>query len=121
MECSSKSSEVIHISLDLFRSQSYQCAGRRFVEYYGKSLSKHGHELSRASSESNISDDNPAFEVDVDYLKCLNPKEWKDQDHYAVLGLKSLRFVQIVSQNPSTLYFSHFPTCCADTRQQTTT
>lgn len=32
------------------------------------------------------------FEVDINYLKSLDPKEWKDQDHYAVLGLRKLRF-----------------------------
>ena len=32
------------------------------------------------------------FTVDIDYLKSLNPKEWKNQDHYAVLGLGKLRF-----------------------------
>ncbi|XP_015599796.1 dnaJ homolog subfamily C member 2 [Cephus cinctus] len=31
------------------------------------------------------------FEDDLDYLRSLDPKEWKDQDHYAVLGLKKLR------------------------------
>uniref|UniRef100_A0A2M4BF56 Putative ribosome-associated chaperone zuotin translation n=2 Tax=Anopheles marajoara TaxID=58244 RepID=A0A2M4BF56_9DIPT len=33
------------------------------------------------------------FEVDIDYLKSLDPKDWKNQDHYAVLGLKRMRFV----------------------------
>lgn len=32
------------------------------------------------------------FEDDVDFLRSLDPKEWKNQDHYAVLGLKKLRF-----------------------------
>ncbi|XP_037935952.1 dnaJ homolog subfamily C member 2 [Teleopsis dalmanni] len=32
------------------------------------------------------------FIVNIDYLKSLNPKEWKEQDHYAVLGLEKLRF-----------------------------
>ncbi|XP_055379628.1 dnaJ homolog subfamily C member 2 [Condylostylus longicornis] len=32
------------------------------------------------------------FEIDEGYLKSLDPKEWKDQDHYAVLGLKHKRF-----------------------------
>ncbi|XP_014090963.1 dnaJ homolog subfamily C member 2 [Bactrocera oleae] len=32
------------------------------------------------------------FAVDVDYLKSLDPKEWKDHDHYAILGLGKLRF-----------------------------
>ena len=31
------------------------------------------------------------FEFDLDYLKSLDPKNWKDQDHYAVLGLKEAR------------------------------
>ncbi|XP_054735956.1 dnaJ homolog subfamily C member 2 [Anastrepha obliqua] len=33
------------------------------------------------------------FAVDVDYLKSLDPKEWKDHDHYAILGLGKLRFI----------------------------
>lgn len=32
------------------------------------------------------------FKLDVDYLKSLDPKDWKNQDHYAVLGLKKMRF-----------------------------
>lgn len=31
------------------------------------------------------------FELDVEYLKALDPKHWKDQDHYAVLGLQNAR------------------------------
>ncbi|KAL2714303.1 dnaJ subfamily C member 2 isoform X2 [Vespula squamosa] len=31
------------------------------------------------------------FEDDLEYLRSLDPKEWKDQDHYAVLGLRKLR------------------------------
>lgn len=31
------------------------------------------------------------FELDIDYLKSLDPKDWKNQDHYAVLGLKKMR------------------------------
>lgn len=31
------------------------------------------------------------FELDVEYLKSLDPKDWKNQDHYAVLGLKKMR------------------------------
>lgn len=31
------------------------------------------------------------FELDVEYLKSLDPKHWKDQDHYAVLGLQNAR------------------------------
>jgi hypothetical protein len=31
------------------------------------------------------------FELDVEFLKALDPKAWKDQDHYAVLGLQNSR------------------------------
>lgn len=31
------------------------------------------------------------FELDIEYLKNLDPKHWKDQDHYAVLGLQKAR------------------------------
>lgn len=35
--------------------------------------------------------DNFEFEDDLPFLRSLDPKEWKDQDHYAVLGLKGIR------------------------------
>jgi hypothetical protein len=31
------------------------------------------------------------FELDEEFLKSLDPKLWKDQDHYAVLGLQNAR------------------------------
>jgi hypothetical protein len=31
------------------------------------------------------------FELDEEFLKSLDPKLWKDQDHYAVLGLQNSR------------------------------
>lgn len=87
--------EVNHFQLDkaaLLSTKVVQCAGRRFIDYYATRLSKGAHDLSNASSESDVSgDDNFAFELDTEYLTNLDPKEWKDQDHYAVLGLKSLR------------------------------
>lgn len=52
--------------------------------------------------QSNSPDDEPKldpeevfeknFELDIEYLKSLDPKDWKNQDHYAVLGLKKMRF-----------------------------
>ncbi|XP_055685698.1 dnaJ homolog subfamily C member 2 [Lutzomyia longipalpis] len=48
--------------------------------------------LSHSNSDSDISENEDKFSVDVDFLRSLDPKEWKDQDHYAVLGLKNLRF-----------------------------
>lgn len=66
---------------------------RRKVEKVGPAYlnSKKKHQLEhneRSESEEKLSDE---FEVDVNYLKSLDPKEWKDQDHYAVLGLGKLR------------------------------
>lgn len=34
---------------------------------------------------------NYKFKDDILYLRSLDPKEWKEQDHYAVLGIKELR------------------------------
>ena len=31
------------------------------------------------------------FEDDLEYLRSLDPKECKDQDHYKVLGIAKLR------------------------------
>lgn len=92
MEPQSKSltSNSISLSGELLHVDRYQCMGKKFIEFYSKSK-QHG-DFSNASSESNISDDNSSFEVDVDYLRSLDPKEWKEQDHYAVLGLKKLRY-----------------------------
>ncbi|CAK9805103.1 DnaJ homolog subfamily C member 2 [Anthophora quadrimaculata] len=45
--------------------------------------------LSESSDEEDLSQ--YQFEDDLDYLRSLDPKEWKGQDHYAVLGLKKLR------------------------------
>lgn len=35
--------------------------------------------------------DDIVYEDDVNYLRSLDPKEWKKQDHYKVLGIESLR------------------------------
>ncbi|KAG7199960.1 hypothetical protein KM043_014389 [Ampulex compressa] len=45
--------------------------------------------ISESSDEEDYSQ--YQFEDDLDYLRSLDPKEWKDQDHYAVLGLRKLR------------------------------
>ncbi|XP_033157884.1 dnaJ homolog subfamily C member 2 [Drosophila mauritiana] len=43
-------------------------------------------------SESDEKLEGVGEEVDISYLKSLDPKEWKDQDHYAILGLGKLRY-----------------------------
>lgn len=68
-----------------------QCVGPQFMKYLARV--RHGHDglLSNASSNEKISDAEVELDIDVNYLRSLDPKEWKDQDHYHVLGLKKYR------------------------------
>lgn len=36
--------------------------------------------------------ENVVYEDDMEYLRSLDPKEWKSQDHYKVLGIPTLRY-----------------------------
>jgi len=70
-------------------------AGRWFEAYWNRrnntrTISQH----SVASEESDSEGESEAdieIEDDVTYLRSLDPKEWKEQDHYKVLGLQKLR------------------------------
>lgn len=68
-----------------------QCAGPHFMKYLHKIRHGIDGQLSSASSTDEISANETEFEIDIDYLRSLDPKEWKDQDHYRVLGIKNLR------------------------------
>lgn len=68
-----------------------QRAGPQFIRYLARLQNGPADGLSGASSTEVISEDKFDFEIDVDYLRSLDPKEWKDQDHYHVLGIKNLR------------------------------
>lgn len=74
-----------------FDTRRVQCVGVNFVKYLATIHYGESENLSNSSSEEKISDSQTEFSVDVNYLRSLDPKEWKDQDHYAVLGLKHLR------------------------------
>jgi len=67
-----------------------QCVGPAFVKYYKEKLQGFpGIELSEDQSFEDCSEEtieNVEFEDDVAFLRSLDPKEWKQQDHYAVLG-----------------------------------
>lgn len=43
-------------------------------------------------SEPELKEEDVVFENDVEYLRSLDPKDWKKQDHYKVLGVKDLRY-----------------------------
>jgi len=70
--------------------------GRWFLSHYermnctrGTSI---GNESNYSESESEESETEENFEDDIVYLRSLDPKECKDQDHYRVLGMTNLRF-----------------------------
>ena len=69
--------------------------GRWFLSHYermncvrGTSIGNESYSESE-SEESEVEDD---FEDDIVYLRSLDPKECKDQDHYRVLGIPKLRY-----------------------------
>ncbi|ENN71806.1 hypothetical protein YQE_11540, partial [Dendroctonus ponderosae] len=42
--------------------------------------------------EAELKPEDVDYNVDVEYLRSLDPKDWKSQDHYKVLGIETLRF-----------------------------
>lgn len=98
------------MALVLYTDLKYKridCLGLSFLTYTGEINeenyprvlpypTKDEEATSAAQSNANETlDDQEAeevkFELDVEYLKALDPKHWKDQDHYAVLGLQNSR------------------------------
>ncbi|XP_039759004.1 dnaJ homolog subfamily C member 2 [Pararge aegeria] len=73
-----------------FVKRKVECAGGAFLRYYN--VKCHGEDTSLLTSKSKDKAEGVVFEDDVDYLRSLDPKEWKKQDHYAVLGIKNLRY-----------------------------
>lgn len=74
-----------------FDHHRVQCVGLTFMKYLSMTHFGEDDALSHGSSEEKISESQTEFHVDVTYLRSLDPKDWKNQDHYAVLGLKHLR------------------------------
>jgi len=73
--------------------------GRWFLSHWerlncGRGLSISGNDASELSeSESDESEaEDDSFEDDIIFLRSLDPKESKDQDHYKVLGISKLRY-----------------------------
>ncbi|XP_032520104.2 dnaJ homolog subfamily C member 2 [Danaus plexippus] len=72
-----------------FLKRRVECAGSAFLRYYN--VKCHGEDTLLLTSKSKDKNEEIVFEDDVGYLRSLDPKEWKKQDHYAVLGMKKLR------------------------------
>lgn len=70
-----------------------QCAGPHFQKLLSRlrnGVGGDGVELIVDSDEV-VSDEKFEIDIDITYLRSLDPKEWKEQDHYRVLGIRKLR------------------------------
>lgn len=68
-----------------------QCAGPSFQKLLSRMHNGPEYAESNAGSDEVVADDKFDIDIDITYLRSLDPKEWKDQDHYHVLGIKKLR------------------------------
>jgi len=73
----------------------FEPVGRWFEAYCTRRQSKrslsHGYQLTSSSEDDDDGVDEFDDEEDSGVMKSLDPKNWKKQDHYAVLGLSKLR------------------------------
>lgn len=86
---SNNDSRVITIPCP-FVKRKVECAGAAFLRYYN--IKCHGGDALFNISQSHEKAEELIFDDDVEYLRSLDPKDWKMQDHYAVLGMKNLRY-----------------------------
>lgn len=70
-----------------------QCVGPCFFKHYRRlqGLTDDDDSVNEINQQNGFSGP-VAFEDDVTFLRSLDPRNWKRQDHYAVLGIKCLRF-----------------------------
>ncbi|KAF6025012.1 DNAJC2 [Bugula neritina] len=78
----------------------YDRAGLWYETY---SRRRHRQQTLSASSSDTDGEDTENSDADFDeddeaFLRTLDPKEWRHQDHYVVLGLSKLRYQATVSQ-----------------------
>merc|ERR1712226_984751 len=89
------------VPADFFTTLKVEPVGRWFLSHWERLQSKRGHSEKDGSflsdsEDSDSSDDEETVEIeftdDIAYLRSLDPKNVKDQDHYKVLGLEQLRW-----------------------------
>ncbi|XP_049845618.1 dnaJ homolog subfamily C member 2-like [Schistocerca gregaria] len=91
------SADVRQITITALSRRSVQCVGPWFLAHIqGKLIDAKSALTGAAAEERDDEDDSPNAKLfdpdDVTLLRTLDPKEWKLQDHYAVLGLSKLRY-----------------------------
>lgn len=96
--CSADSpADTRQITITALSRRSVQCVGPWFLAHIqGKLIDAKNALTGAAPEERDDEDDSPNAKLfdpdDVALLRTLDPKEWKLQDHYAVLGLSKLRY-----------------------------
>jgi len=77
------------------RERTVEPIGRWFLSKWERLNStrtlSHGQGSDSSDDEDEDVDDEGIYEDDLEFLRSLDPKETKDQDHYRVLGLSKLR------------------------------
>ncbi|KAK6175896.1 hypothetical protein SNE40_014272 [Patella caerulea] len=75
------------------QTQKVEPVGRWYEAYLNRLYNKHSvSHHSVESSSSDESEDDTEIEDNTQFLMSLDPKDWKNQDHYKVLGLAKLRY-----------------------------
>lgn len=82
---------IIDIELPLLRFERVGSAYASLMRQLKKGHAAFLDHAENSEEESLSSNDADYIEVDVNFLKSLDPKEWKEQDHYKVLGLELKR------------------------------
>ena len=79
---------------DFLTQTQVEPVGQWFLGHYQRMHNIRGTSIneSMSESESEASDVEEDFEDDIDFLRSLDPKDVKNQDHYRVLGLTKHRF-----------------------------
>jgi len=77
------------------REREVEPVGRWFLNQWdrlhsNRSISQ-GYVSDSSDDDTDDVDDEGMFEDDLDFLRSLDPKETKDQDHYRVLGMSKIR------------------------------
>lgn len=89
---SSLSIEIL-ANLSNFLSFDFEPVGKWFEQYtYLRHLGDREEVSDESSSESEDEVEVPDTPEYLAYLHSLDPKEWKEQDHYKVLGIEKLRY-----------------------------
>lgn len=87
--------------------------GRWFESYQARRHARHTISCHSVESSDEEDEDSTTLEEEtedeVSYLRSLDPKDWKSQDHYAVFGLKNKRFEATEAELKKACKFSTLP------------